>query len=1075
MCRRASLSCMIRTIPTIACWLLLSGLAAVGQTHLGAIRGTVLDPSGAVIPGAPYQLVAEDTNFTRAGTSGGDGDFTFSQLQPGNYRLEVTVPGYKRAVRRATLAVDQRLRLDVTLELGTVTEEVIVSAPGPALDRVSVGVGTVLDYQRIQGLPLDGRNFLELALLAPGSAPAAQGAAGTVRGDFTFNASGARDDANSYLLDGAYNVDEKLNTVGVRPPVDAIGEFKVLTSAYDASFGRHAGAQVNVITRSGGNDLNGTGYGFFRTQGLNARNVFAPRSEPEPDYERSQYGFSLGGPVVRDRTFFFVDYEGTRLSEGITRITNVPTLAERQGNFSNSLLPAPINPFTGQPFPGNQIPVAFQHPVGRAIADLYPAPNRDEPFQNFVSSPPLKDDRDHFDIKIDHTLGTASLLTVRYSFADRWLFEPFSGPGFSAVPGFGTDVPRRAQNVLVSHTQVVSQSLVNDVRVVFNRVAGGAFQENRTQSLNALVGLPELSDNPRTAGLSFISVTGFSPLGDEFNNPQDSALTTFQVLDTMTWTSGQHLLKAGADVRFTRQNAFRDIQSRGFLNFSNVPGITGNALADLLLGLPIATGGAQLDNPQRLRTQSYNFFVHDSLQMASNLTLSAGLRYELSLPPVDADDRAVIYDPETGALVPVGTNGIPRGGYLTDKNNFAPRVGVAWSPDAEAHTVVRAGYGIYYNQSSLAPGEGLYFNPPFFDFNAFFPLPPELVPPRGLPLTLSDPFPSDFPFALPPSALTFQRDLRTPYLQQWNVGVQREIGTGRTVEVAYVGSKGHNLIRGRDINQADASPVPAPFNLRPNPRFADIIAVESQARSRYDSLQIQFNQRSRSGLSVLSSYTLGESQDDASGFFTSAGDPNFPQNSNDPEAEYGRSGFDVRHRLSLSFAYELPFGVGRPFATSGWREQAFGDWQVAGIVTLQSGRPFTVLLLPEFDNSNTGRAALGFGNNDRPNLVGDPTLSDPSAAAWFAADAFALPPFGSFGDAGRNILEGPGFKNMNLALHKLVRLTSDTRVQVRIEIFNLFNHVNLDLPDSFLGSPTFGRILSASSARRVQLGLKLLF
>ena len=303
--------------------------------------------------------------------------------------------------------------------------------------------------------------------------------------------------------------------------------------------------------------------------------------------------------------------------------------------------------------------------------------------------------------------------------------------------------------------------------------------------------------------------------------------------------------------------------------------------------------------------------------------------------------------------------------------------------------------------------------------------------------------------------------------------MQRELGTGRTVEVAYVGSKGHNLIRGRDINQADASPVP--FNLRPDPRFADIIAIESQARSRYDSLQIQFNQRSRSGLSVLSSYTLGESRDDASGFFTSAGDPNFSQNSNDPAAEYGRSGFDVRHRFSLSFAYELPFGSGRRFATSGWREQVFGDWQVASIATLQSGSPFTVALLPEFDNSNTGRAALGFGNNDRPNLVGDPTLPNPSDAAWFAPDAFALPPFGNFGDAGRNILEGPAFKNMNLALHKLVRFTDDTRMQVRIEIFNLFNTVNFGLPDSFFGSPTFGQILSAGSARRVQLGLKLLF
>ena len=445
--------------------------------------------------------------------------------------------------------------------------------------------------------------------------------------------------------------------------------------------------------------------------------------------------------------------------------------------------------------------------------------------------------------------------------------------------------------------------------------------------------------------------------------------------------------------------------------------------------------------------------------------MSAGLRYEVNVPPVDEDDRANIYDPATGSLVPAGSNGVPRSGYKTDWNNLAPRVGVAWSPDAEGRTVVRGGYGIYYDQSSLAPGEGLYFNAPFFDFNFYFPLP-------GYLLTLADPFPSDFPFPTPPSALTFQRDLRTPYLQQWNIGVQRELGSGRSVEVAYVGSKGHNLIRGRDINQAAASPIFP--NLRPNPLFADIIAVESQAHSRYDSLQVRFEQRVRAGLSVLSSYTVGESKDNASGFFTSAGDANFPQDSNTPSAEYGRSGFDVRHRLSLGFWYELPFGAGRPYATSGWKLRVLGDWQLAGIVSLQSGRPFTVALLPEFDNSNTGLAALGFGFNDRPNLTGNPNLSNPSADAWFNTDAFTLPSFGSFGNAGRNILEGPAFKNLNLALHKQVRLLL-VRLQIRLEAFNLFNHVNLNLPDTFFGSPTFGRILSAGAARRLQIGVKLFF
>ena len=1057
------------TLRTAASWavlVVLLGEPASGQTHLASIRGTVHDPSGAVVEAAPYRLVSEETNRTRDGVTGPSGRFSLVELEPGAYRLEVEVTGYRRSVSPMTLSVNQQLQLDVILELGAVTEQVVVMAPEPGLDRGTAGLGTVLDNTLIQSLPLDGRNFLELTLLAPGTAPAAQGSAGSVRGDFTFSAGGGREDANSFLLDGAYNLDSKLNTPAIRPPADAIAEFKVQTNGYDATFGRNAGGQVNVITKSGTNLLSGTAYGFFRTKSLNAANYFAPSDQPDPDYSRSQTGVTLGGPIARDRTFFFVDYEATRLSEGITRVTNVPTAAERQGDFSNSLLPRPTNPFTGQPFPGDQIPSFFQHPVGSALAGLYPLPNRDVPFQNYVASPTLDDNIDHFDIKIDHHASPASKLTGRYSFGDRRLFEPFGGGGFSVVPGYGNNVPRRAQNLLISETHVLSPRAINDVRVVFNRVASGVLQENIGQSLNQQVGLPDLSDDPRTWGLSFTTVTGLSPLGDEFNNPQESALTTIQVLDTLTWTRGAHLIKAGLDFRFTRQDGFRDVQSRGFLSFSDF-GFTGNGLADMLLGLPVTTGGARLDNPQQLRTESYNAFIHDSIRVTPSLTVSAGLRYEINTPPVDVDDRANLYDSVTGSLVQVGTGDVPRGGYETDLNNFAPRLAAAWTPDASGRTVVRGGYGIYYDQSALAPGEGLYFNQPFFDFNLYFP-----IPQAGYFLSLSDPFPSDFPLPLPPSALTFQRDLRTPYLHQWNAGIQQELGRGRTVEVAYVGSRGRNLIRGRDINQAEPSPdIP---NLRPNPRFADIIAIESMARSTYDALQIRFQERMPSG-SVMLSYTLADSQDDASGFFNSTGDPNFPQDSNNPEAELGPSGFQVRHRFALSFSYDLPFGPGHQFASSGWQAAVFGDWQTAGIVSVQSGQPFTVALLPELDQSNTGRASLGFGSNDRPNIVGDPSTSNPTENGWFNTDAFELQPFGAFGNAGRNILEGPAFANVNLALVKHLPLADQTRLQLRLEAFNLFNRTNFGLPDNFFGSPTFGQILTASDARRLQLGVRLLF
>ena len=1041
--------------------------SALGQTHRGSIRGTLTDAVGRPISNVTVRIIQNETNESRVTKTGEEGEFTISSLPPGPYRIEVEHTGYKKYSRLTTLQVNQELRINVSLEVGPISEELVVTAPETALRKDSAVVGTVIENRQISNLPLDGRNFLELSLLVPGVSPSAQGSASSVRGDFAFSVNGAREDSNSFLLDGVYNIDPKLNSAAVNPPVDAIREFELLTSTYDASFGRNVGAQVNVVLKSGSNSLHGSAYEFFRNAALDARNFFAPPDQGDPKYQRNQFGFALGGPIVKNRTFFFVDYEGSRVREGITRVTNVPTLAERNGDFSQSLFAPPINPFTRQPFQGNKIPDFFISPIGRAIAALYPAPNRNVPFENFVSSPTLRDRNDHFDVRIEHAISKSSQLAGRYSFADRDLFEPFTGPSFPAVPGFGDTVPRRAQNFLISETHVFSPALVNEARFAFTRVASAVIQENSGTSINNQVGLPELSNNPRDFGLSFITITGFSPLGDEYNNPQRSVTNMFQVLDGATYSRGRHLIKFGGDFRAVQQNAFRDVQSRGFLTFSSQVPITGNALADLLLGLPALTGGARLDNAQHLRTESYGFYVNDAFRIRPNLTISAGLRYEYNSPPVDAFDRANLYDPATGALVKVGTNGVPRSGYESDKNNFAPRLGLAWTLGSKGDTVLRAGYGVYYDQSSLAPSEGLYFNPPFFDFNLFFSLP-------GLPLTLADPFPSSFPVPLPKSAFAFQRDLRTPYLQHWNVGVQQALGRTRIIELAYIGSKGTKLITARDINQPRPSPVSP--NLRPNPFFDDITFEESSANSNYNGLQVRFQQRLDFGLSVLSSYTWAKSIDNASGFFSSAGDPNFPQDSFNTAAERGRSNFDVRHRLSLSYGYDLPIGKGRSFvAGDGWLPTILTGWQTFGILTLQSGRPFTVALLSDIDNSNTGRSTLGFGANDRPNVVGNPELSDPAPDRWFNTAAFSFPPFGSFGDAGRNLLDGPGFVNFNASLLKTTKLTEGLDLQFRAEAFNLFNHPNFNLPDNFLGSPTFGRILSAQSPRHIQFGLKLLF
>ncbi|HVF88225.1 MAG TPA: TonB-dependent receptor, partial [Pyrinomonadaceae bacterium] len=1045
--------------------LLLSVSSVVAQTQRASIRGTITDPNKAVVPGATIRIINNETGETRAVASGAEGDYAISSLPPGSYRLEVTAAGFATFPQVVTLQVNQERRVNVSLEVSSGQYAVNVNATNEApLKKDSASLGTVIDNRKVEGLPLDGRNFFELSLLVPGAVPAAQGSAGSVRGDFAFSVNGAREDSNNFLLDGVYNVDPKLNTFGVRPPVDAIREFEMLTSTYDAAFGRSAGAQVNVVLKSGTNDFRGSLYEFHRNGALDARNYFAPAGESAPKYIRNQFGFALGGPVVKNRTFFFADYEGTRSREGITRITNVPTLAERAGDFSGSLLGVPVDPFTRQPFTGGVIPAARINTIGRRIAALYPAPNRATPFQNFVSSPTGRDDNDGFDARIDHRLGDASTLVFRYSFGDRKLFEPFTGSTFSLVPGYGDDVTRRSQNAMIGETHVFSPAFVNDIRFAFNRVAIAVRQENQGTSVNGQVGLPELSSNSRDFGLSFITVTGFSPLGQEGNNPQNSVTNTFQFLDTATYARGNHLLKFGGDIRVVQQNAFRDVESRGRIQFSPFAQISGNALADLLLGFPLLTGGARLDNPQHLRSESFNFFVNDSVRVTPRLTLSAGLRYEYNSPSVDAEDRANVYDPATRTLVPVGTNGIPRSGYTPDRNNFAPRAGLAWTLDEEGDTVLRAGYGVYYDQSPLAPGEALYFNAPYFDFNLFFSLP-------GLPLTLDNPFPSFFPFQLPDSALAIQRDLRTPYMQHWNANIQRQLGRSRVLEIAYVGSKGTKLLSARDINQPQPGVLPPglPFVPRPVAQFDDINILESRASSSYHSLQTRFEQRLDFGLSMLASYTWAKSIDDASNFFTSAGDPNFPQNSYDLRAERGRSNFDVRHRLSVSYAYDLPFGKGRAFlADNGFLSSVLSGWQTFGVVTVQTGRPFTVALLSEIDNSGTGRSTLGFGANDRPNIVGNSIIARRTPEAWFDATAFSFPTPGTFGNAGRNILEGPGYQNVNASLVKNTALTERFNLQLRAEVFNLFNRPNFNLPDNFLGSPTFGQILSARDPRHLQ-------
>ena len=1026
---------------------------AYAQSVLATLSGTVTDPSGKAVGGATAEAVSRETGRAVTVKSDSRGEYVIPALAAGLYEVRFSAAGFQTLTRPLELSVNQQARVNVELAIGEPTRsEIAVTDDRPLLRTETAALGALVENAQVTGLPLDGRNWTELALLVPGAAPSAQGSAGSVRGNVALSLNGGREDANNFLLDGVYNGNPNLNGSGVVPAVDAIREFEVVTSNYDASFGRNGAGQVNVVLKSGSNELHGALYEFFRNAALDSTNYFAPANEPKPKYQRNQFGAAVGGAVIKNRTFFFADFESRRTREGITRVTNVPTALERSGDFSQSGLPFLLDPFTFQPFPNSRIPRERIHPIGAAVASLYPLPNRSVSGQNYVSSPTLRDRNDQFDVRIDHKLGARSDLAFRYSVSDRSLYEPFTGPSFAAVPGYGDDVPRRTQNAMASHTHAVTPTLLNEFRAGFNRNASSVLQENRDKNISASLGLPVFA-GARANGLTYFSVPGYSPLGDEYNNPQLTHINTFQILDQASWIRGRHQLKFGFDFRRFQQNAFRDIQARGLINFV---GYTGNAMAELLQGIPAVTGIARVDNPQYLRGSSYSAFVNDTWRAAPRLTLTLGLRYEFNTPPHDRFNRANLYDVATRSLVPAGTGNMPRAGYTSDRNNFAPRIGLAYTLGSRGTTVLRGGYGFYYDQNPLAPGEGLYFNAPYYDFRLY-------VTSAQFPLLLHDPYPANYPFPSPPSSLSFQRDLRTGYLQHWNFGIQHQLGSNRVVEAAYAGSKGTKLLSARDINQPDPSAAEVPF--RPNFLFSDINQLESRANSNYHSLQTRFQQRFSSGVSALASYTWSKSIDDASSFFPSAGDANFPQDSRFVGPERARSNFDVRHRFTAGYTWELPFAKDR------W----YGGWQTSGIWTFQTGRPFTVALLGELDNSGTGRSSLGFGANDRPNVLRNATLDNPTPERWFDTSAFVIPARGTFGNAGRNILDGPGLQNINVSLLKNFALAEAMRLQFRLEAFNLLNHTNFNLPDLFVGSPTFGRISSAQAPRHLQLGLKLLF
>ena len=1020
------------------------------QTQTASLAGRVLDPSGRVVAQARVEAVEQATQRRHATSADDLGQYRFPLLSVGEYALQATAPGLRSNPATVRLSVGGRWRVDIPLVLETERTQIEISDATPLLEPENTALGSVISRARISNLPLNAREFLQLALLSAGTLPAAPGSELSRQNNSGLHVGGAREASNNFLLDGVDNNDLYINRLVVSPPLDAVREFRLHAANYQAEYGRGGGAQINVVSQSGTNGFHGSVYNYLRNHALDARNFFDAPDQPIPQFQRNQFGASLGGPVHRGRTFFFGGYEGTRVRDGVTKTARVPGLAERNGDFSASPFPV-IDPFTQQPFPGNRIPAERIHPIARDLALRWPAPNRPDAVQNLVSAPRGDLLVNQLYGRIDHYLSPRDALFARYNFSHDRGLEPFND-GNTNVPGFGSFVLNRGQNLVLSETHVFSPATVAELRFGFNRLRREVLQENIGHDVAGELGIAGVSSDPLFSGFPAINVSGFDSLADNIALPIVREDQTFHLVANLTHVRGGHTLKWGGEYRHFSDDGIQAFFGRGQLNFLGA--FTQNPGGDFLLGFPTFTIQTVIDNPFRQRASSWNGFLQDDWRVTPRLTLNLGLRYEWNRPATDVEDRFMTFDPDARQLVRAGEGGIPRAGFRRDNNNFAPRIGLSWSPRDADDLVLRAGWGVFYDTTILEANSGLYFNPPFFDLRLFFPSQQSL-------LTLADPFPTGAGFTPPPTVFAMQPNFRTAYLQHANVSIEKVLPGRTVVRAAYVASKGTKLLRQRDINQPPPGEGPT-FLRQPIPGFANVVLFESAASSTYHSGQFSLERRFSRGLSFSLGYTISKSIDDASAFLPTDGDPSFPQNSRDLRAERGLSAFDQRHRFVVAASYVLPF-------RNHW---AAKDWRFDLIAAIQSGAPLTPQL--SFDNSNTGNTGAIAGA-DRPDVIGDPSSGPSTPERFFNTNAFAVPAPFTFGNAGRNILTGPGSATIDLALGRAFRFGETARLDFRAEAFNLLNRPNFDLPGRIADQPGFGAIASARSARQIQFSLRLGF
>jgi hypothetical protein len=1092
---------MRRTLALAVGLFVFLGLAGsvAAQTATGQISGTVKDSSGAAVPGATVTVSSDLTGLTRTATTDSNGDYVFALLPPGTYSVKAELQGFSVARESGIrLLVDNKIRVDLALKPGNLTETVEVQANTVAIQSENATVSQTLTEKQITELPLNGRNFLSLLFLNAGAVETT-GEQGTFRQGVgnAISLQGARPTSNNFMIDGTANIDMGVGTPAAILSVDAMEEFTQQNKTYSAEYGFSAN-QINLVSKSGSNEFHGTGFYFARNEKWDAKNFFDPPNREKPPLDQKQFGGTVSGPLVKNKSFFLLNYEGTRTERGASRFGNVPTADMLAGRFATAIR----DPLTGQPFPNNTIPPSrFSRLAQLAIRNgWFPAPNTNVPQGNFQDFPVNPTTQDQFNVRLDQDLGPFGRVFGRFT---RTTFE--NDRIVNLTPGIGDiHTSQKTNNYQLSHTWPIKSNVVNVVRV--GKVEadapyyGSAPCAQADVDFLAFAGIfANIPDQQR--GCPGVNIQGLSAVGGAVNDSTLSNQPMWDVSNTTTWVSGRHTFTFGANYR--RWWLQRDLATDLLGNFNFGPIFTGNAVADFLLGYhsgasvfqpsPAVTG--VVGNPREFNFSYFAPYFQDDWRVSSKLTLNLGLRWDYRTVPYETNNhmawRNLNYAPG-GLLVAddsLAASRVVDGAYyqLSGRRSpenpdrfkvFAPRISFAYRPDASGDTVIRGGYGIFFDSAEGREIDGAADVYPYVSRGAY-----NQSAATANPITTNQLFtPLGVGVALPSYnsflAVSQSPNPRNPKVQQWSFGAQHALFRSTTVELNYVGSHGSNLLMRRQINQAlpyDPRNPRSAAERRPFPNFGTYIDSDWNGWSDYHALNATATHRGRD-LIVTAAYTWGKSTDSksaAAGIGGSAfnGWQGF-LNNHDPARDHGLSDFDVAHRLAVSFVWNLPFGKGRKFGSdaSGATQALFGGWQINGIYLAQGGFPFSVQA-----------ADVGCLNDmpfctttNRANIVGDIHSGGGTTQQWFNTSAFAQPAAGELGNSGRNILRGPGRNNLDLSLFKNF-YAGPTTLQFRVEAFNALNHPQFLGVGTNLTAPTFGVVTSARDARIVQLGIKLIW